>query len=232
MTRNVCHQALKFQSTLPARGSDSGPYPQRRQDCNFNPRSPRGGATLQGQRQNDRVQISIHAPREGERLAISVEYMAKEQFQSTLPARGSDRTQYLRSKEFYDFNPRSPRGGATFVFVLFAVLSSISIHAPREGERQLCRVADMLQDKFQSTLPARGSDQAPFPKRKPSTHFNPRSPRGGATTLPAQASSIFGEFQSTLPARGSDGSGAVRILHPGYFNPRSPRGGATLEVGL
>ncbi len=59
------------------------------------------------------------------------------------------------------FNPRSPRGGATDDENGIAVLSGVSIHAPREGERH----------PFQGS---QGDD---------CLGFNPRSPRGGATSL-------------------------------------------------
>ena len=127
---------------------------------------------------------------------------------------------------------------------------TVSIHAPREGER---RLAVESADEFGG--------------------FNPRSPRGGATALSADANcrgavsihapregerhvrcvecgaevgvSIHapreGErpkpagavcwvkmFQSTLPARGSDVAVPVDGANYERFNPRSPRGGATI----
>ena len=78
------------------------------------------------------------------------------------------------------FNPRSPRGGAT---LLIAPLSNGLL--------------------FQSTLPARGSDEE-YPGMFANLDcFNPRSPRGGATAQFGKFPYIGG-FQSTLPARGSD----------------------------
>ena len=80
-----------FQSTLPTRGSDAdtlatvslggyisihAPHEGERQErqlvtvdeeIDFNPRSPRGGATVWADRQSATRQISIHAPHEGER---------------------------------------------------------------------------------------------------------------------------------------------------------------------
>ena len=104
----------------------------------FNPRSPRGGATCAPTKSGTAVDVSIHAPHEGERLsAISIDSAA---------ASG--------------FNPRSPRGGATCF---------------------LCRC--FLRQKFQSTLPTRGSDYQSARRRVRQRRFNPRSPRGGATTI-------------------------------------------------
>ena len=63
------------------------------------------------------------------------------------------------------------------------VWRTVSIHAPHEGERRcfLCRC--FLRQKFQSTLPTRGSDDILGHIYSTGDGFNPRSPRGGATNL-------------------------------------------------
>ena len=105
----------------------------------------------------------------------------------------------------------------------------ISIHAPRKGERpEACRQRNANGRRFQSTLPARGSDmrsKAFLPDR---SYFNPRSPQGGATHQYFTASPRV-IFQSTLPARGSDAPASAHTYHRCHFNPRSPQGGATAE---
>ena len=80
-------------------------------------------------------------------------------FQSTLPTRGSDRLIDASCYKRYNFNPRSPRGGAThryydgaspcafqstlptrgsdsYHLAVLDFIYEISIHAPHEGERQ------------------------------------------------------------------------------------------------
>ena len=57
--------------------------------------------------------ISIHAPHEGERLIAVNLRPASAEFQSTLPTRGSDQLLVTTLWIYSDFNPRSPRGGAT-----------------------------------------------------------------------------------------------------------------------
>ena len=103
---------LTFQSTLPARGSDNGNKQSVSGVTHFNPRSPRGGATHLCPYKHYKLQISIHAPREGERLHF-----------------------YKHIVKPFNFNPRSPRGGATIGEIRTWSISAISIHAPREGER-------------------------------------------------------------------------------------------------
>ena len=147
-----------FQSTLPARGSDVRPTDLCEQLWGFNPRSPRGGATV-----------------------LTIDPTASLVFQSTLPARGSDIGFDTVVAQVKSFNPRSPRGGATRPPRQGSYLIVVSIHAPREGERPTTNPSAATPDVFQSTLPARGSDSIQVVFRCQPYSFNPRSPRGGAT---------------------------------------------------
>ena len=102
-----------------------------------------------------------------------------------------------------DFNPRSPRGGAT-------VQQRIS-----NGRKCL----------FQSTLPTRGSDAknnlfTPIT----SINFNPRSPRGGATVENDESDEVA-EFQSTLPTRGSDAT-SISLFSLSLFQSTLPTRGS------
>ena len=125
----------------------------------FNPRSPRGGATLGARARADLIP----------------------QFQSTLPTRGSDDMQGNigqlgkvsihaphegeRPLSFvpcglqpHGFNPRSPRGGATKHGVTIQdVARSFNPRSPRGGAT-MSRCPILSASKFQSTLPTRGSD--------------------------------------------------------------------------
>ena len=149
----------KFQSTLPARGSD-GDWITLELPQGISIHAPREGSDgAPEENYHATTKISIHAPREGERPRYAVGTSGGE-----------------------DFNPRSPRGGATAV----------------------CRW-QKRRGRFQSTLPARGSDRY---------HHQ-------YMLLQNQV------FQSTLPARGSDCQRCAALGSVIYFNPRSPRGGAT-----
>ena len=149
-----------FQSTLPARGSDYLGHANAK-------------ITL----------ISIHAPRKGERRCSRPVLTSTSPFQSTLPARGSDKQPIVAEFTPLYFNPRSPQGGATASIYRSLPHRKISIHAPRKGERQGHPSRLGRKTRFQSTLPARGSD-----------HYGKR------------LFSCCALFQSTLPARGSDKS--------------------------
>ena len=126
-----------FQSTLPARGSDDGARHQEKHRHQISIHAPRKGERHVWVKITDLVtDISIHAPRKGERPASASPSAAPRGFQSTLPARGSDTASLISGASRFDFNPRSPQGGATFV----------------AGSAMPPMV------RFQSTLPARGSD--------------------------------------------------------------------------
>ena len=173
----------------------------------FNPRSPRGGATIRRSRADFVAGISIHAPHEGERQTRQYLQILLMEFQSTLPTRGSDCDKKAGGDRPMNFNPRSPRGGATRRTRVFYAVSIISIHAPHEGERQEIEFTRTDDTKFQSTLPTRGSDMKRGGLHLRHMHFNPRSPRGGATQ-----------------------GRQKQQAETGYFNPRSPRGGATRPI--
>ena len=196
----------------------------------FNPRSPRGGATkidLTGYvtinslfqstlptRGSDCIScclacciaISIHAPHEGERQTRQYLQILLMEFQSTLPTRGSDCDKKAGGDRPMNFNPRSPRGGATFNSAIRQRMWVISIHAPHEGERRcVCMVCVHVVD------------------------FNPRSPRGGATNAPNRGYARVA-ISIHAPHEGERLCAVCRWLRQRDFNPRSPRGGATINA--
>ena len=193
-----------FQSTLPAWGSDHRGTGAAGAARGFNPRSPRGGATLLSIATNLTGEVSIHAPRVGERRVLRAR----------------------RGRHHAGFNPRSPRGGATCGFhSRLWYWQSFNPRSPRGGAT---RISFPIRSRsaFQSTLPAWGSDKEQKAIQMLQLRFNPRSPRGGATTQERLVERIalvsihaprVGErrrsswaattpavFQSTLPAWGSD----------------------------
>ena len=151
--------AWVFQSTLPARGSDAG----------------RSGISAS----TGGFQSTL--PARGSDPAAACIPDCAILFQSTLPARGSDRLLWASCTSSTRFNPRSPRGGATHRIKYISRHNHVSIHAPREGERPKIPAYTPGQRRFQSTLPARGSDGEHKIKKIEEISFNPRSPRGGAT---------------------------------------------------
>ena len=103
----------------------------------FDPRSPRGGATPRADYMpKASLPFRSTLPTRGSDVPVPPLCRRGGGFRSTLPTRGSDREDAAQSKEDNDFDPRSPRGGATFPLRAGKGSLAISIHAPHEGERR------------------------------------------------------------------------------------------------
>ena len=151
---------VRFQSTLPTRGSDHefleqsdaewvsihAPHEGERRlsslrvasylSC-FNPRSPRGGATLISGASSSQTMVSIHAPHEGERQHITYACAYNILFQSTLPTRGSDMPEPSAASCSRTFQSTLPTRGSDPSFTRrIGACKPVSIHAPHEGERR------------------------------------------------------------------------------------------------
>ena len=127
-------------------------------------------------------EISIHAPRKGERHYVTCRDKKQEEFQSTLPARGSDSAERFLIHALHGyFNPRSPQGGAT-------------------GRREVPVRGDC---DFNPRSPQGGATVFRPCLISHLDHFNPRSPQGGAT-IPAPTSSILlKDFNPRSPQGGA-----------------------------
>ena len=106
------------------------------------------------------------------------------------------------------------------------VLMPISIHAPHEGERQRQYQLSQRWQRFQSTLPTRGSDMVAH-RRLERDLISIHAPHEGERHFLGYINLWKFGFQSTLPTRGSDWCISSRSQAAPHFNPRSPRGGAT-----
>ncbi len=172
-----------FQSTLPTRGSDTRRGYSLDAHASFNPRSPRGGATLAGKNIFTICQaFQSTLPTRGSDLHCIFPSAPKGVFQSTLPTRGSDRTETEEPETEKTVSIHAPHEGerlcsvrGTFILDLVSIHaphegerrrrfyphvagSGVSIHAPHEGERLEDIQRLRTEDMFQSTLPTRGSD--------------------------------------------------------------------------
>ena len=184
---------------------------------------PARGATVLSWAQLARqIAISIHAPREG---SDDIRHKGEryEKISIHAPREGSDPAMTAAGCCWTDFYPRSPRGERRLGAIWMMLSLVISIHAPREGsdaglrrrphhlrhfyprsprgERQGIGTRRLIQQKFLSTLPARGATSGRLP-----------------------LVSNRQEFLSTLPARGATGVCKSPPPCQGHFYPRSPRG--------
>ena len=127
-------------------------------------------------------------------------------FQSTLPTRGSDRGLDNARATTGDFNPRSPRGGATGLRPCLVAASAISIHAPHEGERLVAPTRQIRVRYISIHAPHEGERLSLLPPSPQSSNISIHAPHEG-------------ERRCTLTTFSSPRE---------HFNPRSPRGGATI----
>ena len=126
-----------FQSTLPTRGSDGDIEQITIVVLNISIHAPHEGERP-GQGNSPRAErhISIHAPHEGERLILRPPRADYMQFQSTLPTRGSDKGPKPRRELKIIFQSTLPTRGSDSKYPRAAAFfTAISIHAPHEGER-------------------------------------------------------------------------------------------------
>ena len=101
---------LLFQSTLPARGATGCGGKSRGDHRDFNPRSPHGERRRTASQSRQPPAISIHAPRTGSDSRAASRRQSRQQFQSTLPARGATPQNQAAGLRLGNFNPRSPHG--------------------------------------------------------------------------------------------------------------------------
>ena len=129
-----------------------------------------------------------------------------------------------------DFNPRSPRGGATNRFLLKYVPRMISIHAPHEGERLSAQRYLGHANAFQSTLPTRGSDAQPSAMTTISWTFQSTLPTRGSDDICRKEAAKDKKFQSTLPTRGSDAHKYYDGASPCEFQSTLPTRGSDCHI--
>ena len=105
--------------------------------------------------------ISIHAPRKGERPCVSTICSPQSsQFQSTLPARGSDPCGCRCPASRQNFNPRSRKGERRRYDIAPELDATISIHAPRKGERRHPTAGLSTSYKISIHAPRKGERRA------------------------------------------------------------------------
>ena len=100
---------------------------------------------------NGRI-ISIHAPHEGERPGVYNGSSVLVVISIHAPHEGERLEDYIDMLMAENFNPRSPRGGAT----CRKVLPSLAVFSFQSTVMGVCMMVDGII--FQSTLPTRGSD--------------------------------------------------------------------------
>ena len=142
----------------------------------FQSTHPVRGATQFSRRQQTRILISIHAPREGCDDIFASPSNMMEKFQSTHPVRGAT-TRSRERKTKIRFQSTHPVRGATDVeYCIETAHDWISIHAPREGCDGTLSISQLSHLSFQSTHPVRGATMLTRDQIYNAFDFNPRTP--------------------------------------------------------
>ena len=245
ISTSASYSIVAFQSTLPARGATDKMFAAFERGFDISIHAPRTGSDVQRKRESGaRFDISIHAPRTGSDAVNCCKFSVMSRFQSTLPARGA--TLRRRSNLFAQvisihaprtgsdvvpscdtstisyFNPRSPHGERLFNFVKTYLTIPISIHAPRTGSDFRYEGVMSVNEKFQSTLPARGATRGERLRGR-RAHISIHAPRTGsdASSLPT------GRWASNFNPRSPHGERPrqkEQRQKEQHFNPRSPHG--------
>ena len=128
----VLKMQFTFQSTLPAGGATAVCLRLFPQEMDFNPRSPQGERRYAHAKCFHAHNISIHAPRRGSDIGLGGIEIDGIEFQSTLPAGGATRSQWL-FEALPEISIHAPRRGSDQASKSRAQALNISIHAPRRG---------------------------------------------------------------------------------------------------
>ena len=148
----------------------------------FNPRSPRGGATklpthhhhkavfqstlpTRGSDEKlDRacglITISIHAPHEGERRCVRPAEHDAENFNPRSPRGGATPPPIMAKSTIRAFQSTLPTRGSDYYYVWYAAYKTISIHAPHEGERHTPLTAEEIAELISIHAPHEGERPA------------------------------------------------------------------------
>ena len=167
--------------------------------------------------------ISIHAPRTGSDLHQRLTVFIRFRISIHAPRTGSDRRERQCCRKPLRFQSTLPARGATDARILGRRERPISIHTPRTG-RDLCRQHHLYgADDFNPRSP---HGERPSVRRKNSVQqkFQSTLPARGATRE-ARRAAIPGVFQSTLPARGATRR-AVQKTKPPTISIHAPRTGS------
>ena len=192
---------MKFQSTLPARGATLWST-TRQAGGKISIHAPRTGSDHRGGRPHGtNAPISIHAPRTGSDAGCIRQNGGQKYFNPRSPHGERQGVFGSRRQCPRDFNPRSPHGERRTPPCPRRYRRRYFNPRSPHGERPSQGYATVLQQIFQSTLPARGA------------------------TISKLSGSTKRRFQSTLPARGATGK-EEKNDNAGKISIHAPRTGS------
>ncbi len=166
-------------STRPGRGATDASAAMQLSRARFQSTRPGRGATGTWRVSEERMCVSIHAPRTGRDHTQAPRDGAGEGFQSTRPGRGATSPADTAPAPGPCFNPRAPDGARRARPIPRPRQARVSIHAPRTG-RDSARMRRM--SVITSCFNPRAPDGARLCSRSLACAmqycFNPRAPDG------------------------------------------------------
>ena len=174
------------------------------------------------------LKISIHAPREGGDFTQEEYDYLKSRFQSTPPARGATSDPVLYG-ERTAISIHAPREGGDSIFApQLGQYFDFNPRPPRGGRRWRPWTTTTPTGAFQSTPPARGATTCRAERQKAREHFNPRPPRGGRPLCGGTLTGIY-TISIHAPREGGDSYGAGLIRSTPPISIHAPREGGDGE---
>ena len=189
----------------------------------FNPRPPRGGRLFQLVDLPLGI-VSIHAPRVGGDLRVSVRKTVRLCFNPRPPRGGRRANAPPVTFALTGFNPRPPRGGDPVHQFWWGHRAEFQSTPPAWGATYSTLHRPPLP-LFQSTPPAWGRPHMAPDSALPNS-FNPRPPRGGRRHQGAERHAVH-SVSIHAPRVGGDGGRAAKQLGGFMFQSTPPAWGAT-----
>ena len=146
-----------FQFTHPGRGATVSSELKLSASQRFNSRTPGGVRRQPLYHLGHPAIVSIHAPREGCDVPLSVSMWIPTKFQFTHPGRGATGLDLLVYVSRYSFNSRTPGGVRLIFWIPCIALSEFQFTHPGRGATPLRPHRGRSPPKFQFTHPGRGA---------------------------------------------------------------------------
>ena len=216
--------ARKISIHVPRAGDDRNCFAAAMLLTTFQSTSPVRGTTHARLFVQQLLTISIHVPRAGDDGDFEVYAPCTPEFQSTSPVRGTTSFTPMKVPSALYFNPRPPCGGRPVLALHFAQAGQISIHVPRAGDDTSAGFLSVLDQRFQSTSPVRGTTHLQLI----SSFAIPISihvPRAGDDQPITHSVHEMINFNPRPPCGGRRRDRIARARNYLHFNPRPPCGG-------
>ena len=223
-SREDPQHSVLFQFTHPGRGATELAVGDE-EEMEVSIHAPREGCDISLLDMVHACHVSIHAPREG-CDGHSLHGQAYEAgFNSRTPGGVRHKCKHILIGKV-SFNSRTPGGVRQLSRLIGERLPRVSIHAPREGCDSFWSAVTRSVSEFQFTHPGRGATSLSDRETTLSDSFNSRTPGGVRPALDGEVYPLLG-FQFTHPGRGATAGANQAVNAYLQFQFTHPGRGAT-----